>query len=224
VRYGLQIRHHPGIRRVQLLKHHRIDLVLDVGAARGQTGEELRRFGYSGPIVSFEPLAVPFALLEKAARNDQAWTVRQVALSDVSGTAVINVSGNSDSSSLLPIQNRTVLAAAKARYVGVQPINVERLDDIATEVLQDSTRPFLKVDVQGLERQVLAGAAETLHRIHGLQLELSFIDLYRGGMLIHEALDVARSAGFILCGINPGFMDRASGELLQADGLFMRSG
>lgn len=48
---------------------------------------------------------------------------------------------------------------------------------------------FLKVDVQGFEKQVLAGGKSTIddHCV-GMQLELSFLPLYEGGMLIPEAL------------------------------------
>jgi len=49
------------------LSSQKIDLVLDVGANTGRTGQELRKgFGYAGAIQSFEPLSAAFC---KAARG-----------------------------------------------------------------------------------------------------------------------------------------------------------
>src|SRR5581483_618078 len=50
-----------------LLARHRIDLVFDVGANRGQFAQALRRLGYRGEIVSFEPLAAHGEALRAAA-------------------------------------------------------------------------------------------------------------------------------------------------------------
>ena len=65
---------------------------------------------------------------------------------------------------------------------------------------------FLKIDVQGFEKQVLAGSKSTVKdRCVGMQLELSFLPLYEGGMLIREALDLVYSMGFTLTGLLPMF-------------------
>jgi hypothetical protein len=39
-------------------------------------------------------------------------------------------------------------------------------------------------------------------------------------MLIHEALDLLVSLGFVLAGVAPGFMDMRNGYVLQAGGIF----
>ena len=63
-----------------LLRKYRVDLVLDVGANRGQYAGQLRRSGYTGRILSFEPVPEVFAELSRAAAGDDLWDVHQLAL------------------------------------------------------------------------------------------------------------------------------------------------
>src|SRR5476649_785985 len=52
-----------------------IDLVLDIGANEGQFGQQLRRCGYGGRIVSFEPVEDVHATLSAAASGDRLWQI-----------------------------------------------------------------------------------------------------------------------------------------------------
>ncbi|KQO42163.1 MULTISPECIES: FkbM family methyltransferase [unclassified Aeromicrobium] len=219
-RRGLALRRHPGARRQRILAAAGVDLVVDVGAARGGFAREVRSFGYTGRLVSFEPLAAAYADLAAAAADDPAWDVRNRALGSSPGEAEINVASNSDSSSLLPMDERHVAAAPEVGYVATETITVARLDD---ELADDpARRPFLKLDTQGFEREVLAGGPTMLERAVGLQLELSFVPLYSGGMLVDEAVSFAYDHGFTMAAIDAGFSD-PSGRLLQADGVFVRT-
>lgn len=209
------------MRRQRQLAAHGIDVALDVGAARGHWGRELRDFGYTGRIVSFEPIAAPFADLASVSADDPTWEARNAALGDVAGRHDINVASNSDSSSLLPMAEQHRDAAPDIAYVATESITVERLDDIADDVLGASSRAFLKIDTQGFERAVLAGAEASLARLRGLQLEVSFVTLYEGGMLVDEAIAWAYDHGFVLTGIDQGFT-APSGAILQADAVFFR--
>lgn len=220
-RRGFEIRRHPAWRRQHMLQAHGIDLVLDVGAAVGGYGTQLRQFGYTGRIVSFEPLDTPYAELSAVAARDDQWSVRQSALGSEAGRSVINVAANSDSSSLLPMAAAHTEAAPENAIIGQQAVTVERLDDVLDEVAGADDRIFLKIDAQGFEGQVLAGAARTLDRCRGLQLELSFVPLYQGGLLVNEAVAIAYDAGFSMVGIEQGWAAE-SGQMLQADGVFFR--
>jgi FkbM family methyltransferase len=220
-RRGFEVRRHPATRRQSLLEARGVDLVLDVGAAKGGYGTQLRSFGYSGHIVSFEPMATAYTLLCEAAAGDPLWQTRQCALGSKAGRATINVASNSDSSSLLPMLDAHTAAAPHVTYVRQEEITVERLDDVAAELLPDARRTFLKIDTQGFEREVLAGATQTLTTCVGLQLELSFVPLYDGGMLIDEAVTWAYGAGFRLVSVEQGHT-APTGEMLQIDGVFLR--
>jgi hypothetical protein len=57
------------------LKVFEIDCILDVGANEGQFGESLRASGYTGDIVSFEPLNSAHINLLKRSKPDPHWHV-----------------------------------------------------------------------------------------------------------------------------------------------------
>lgn len=216
-------RSEPGYQRVQLLRHHSIDHVVDVGASDGRFGAELRRFGYEGKIVSFEPLAASYARLAEVSRRDPLWTAIQVALGESAEEVAINVASNDGaSSSVLPMLPSHRRAAPEATFERIERVMQVRLDSVSSEVVSADARTYLKLDVQGYERSVLAGAQVLLPRCTGVELELSFVPLYEGGMTYREALDEMERLGFSLAFIVPGFSDRATGQMLQADAAFLR--
>ena len=79
-----------------LLDHHKIGLVLDVGANAGQYASSLRESGYRGKIISFEPLSTMYSVLERASRTDPLWVIAsRTAIGNIDGEIEINISENS---------------------------------------------------------------------------------------------------------------------------------
>lgn len=206
-----------------LLRHQKIDLVLDVGANDGGYGEELKRSGYEGRILSFEPLRDVHAHLMKRASSYTGWSVAPcMALGAVDGEIDINIAGNSKSSSLLEMAQLHEAAAPQSQYIGLQRTDIRRLDSLSLDVLEKAARPFLKIDTQGFELEVLKGAAGVFPRIVGVQVEMSLAPLYLGQPIFGDLIDLLRRQGFELWAVAPGFTDMSSGRLLQMDGVFFR--
>jgi FkbM family methyltransferase len=215
---------HPLGRRRQLLKALRVDLVIDVGANDGEYGSELRRIGYRGRIVSFEPLREPFERLSRRAHGDAQWHAIQSAIGPSPGHADLNVAANRGaSSSFLSMLQKHVDEAPDATYVGTERVVIRRLDEACREDVLRTRAAFLKADVQGFELQVLESAVGILPNIAGLQLEMSLVSLYSGAPSFKAVIERTQVLGFDLVGLEPGFA-AADGRLLQADGLFERSG
>jgi FkbM family methyltransferase len=229
-RYGVEVkRYDPSVsseaRFFKLLESRRIDTVIDVGANDGEYGRLLRQRGYRGAIVSFEPLHDEHERLLAAAEGDRQWFVApRMALGDENREEIeINVAGNSCSSSVLPMNERHALAAPQSRYVGVQRVPMRRLDDVQHAAIDRGQAILLKIDTQGFEMPVLQGAPKLLTAIAGLQLELSLTQLYDGQVLYLEMIQWLGERGFELWNVIPGFIEPASGRLLQMDGVFFRS-
>ena len=211
----------------ELLKgigHFEIDLILDVGANEGQFAEELLSLGYKGRMVSFEPLSEAHRKLERAAERYSGWTVHpRCALGAHDGEVTINIAGNSVSSSILPMMASHVSASAGSAYIGAEKTPVYRLDTAAEPYLRDALRPFLKIDAQGYEWQVLDGAGEILPRMSGVLCELSLVPLYEGQRLWLDIVSRLEGEGFTLWSMHRAFTDPRDGRTLQVDAAIFRT-
>jgi FkbM family methyltransferase len=207
-------------RRQKLMGHHGVDLVVDVGGNDGRYGRELRRGGYRGRIVSFEPASGPFRSLETMAADDPRWDVRKVAVGDEPGDLTLHVSESDLFSSLLPMHDVTLKAAPHARYVRDERVAVERLDTLAADA--PGRALLVKADVQGFEAQVFDGAPATLERAVMVEVELSPVPVYAGQELLVETVQRMERIGLTLALVENVFPDHGSGRAMQVNGLFAR--
>lgn len=224
-RLGLDLRRYRPVarRRSALMTALGVRSVLDVGANEGQYGTELRAHGFTGTILSFEPLSSAYAALLRTASGDGDWHCLQYAASDRSGSSRIHVAANSASSSLLVMAPAHTEAAPDTANIGEEPVQLCRLD--AVDRLLHADAPFmLKLDVQGHEAAAFAGAAGILDRIVLIEAELSVCELYEGAPLLAEMLGILAERGFELVALEPGFHDPRDGRILQFDGYFRRAG
>jgi FkbM family methyltransferase len=186
-----------------------INVVLDVGAHTGDYARLLRRSGYKGHIVSFEPVASSFADAKRDSESDNRWQVHRLALGDRSERARIRVAKQSTLSSLLPQSEYGERAFAGGLAEQHEDVEVRRLDEVWDSVLAHVTEPrvFLKLDTQGYDLKVLEGAEEHLGEIHGLQVELSLKAIYKGSPPLAEALERIDGLGFAVTGLYPAARD-----------------
>jgi FkbM family methyltransferase len=211
--------------RSTLLARTKADMLVDVGANAGQYGRMMRAMGWTGPILSVEPLSAPFARLTEARDGDAGWSAVQTALGEADGEAEINVAGNEAmSSSFLDMMDAHSDAAPDTAYVGKERVTIRRLDEVVREAAPQARRIYLKIDTQGFEDRVLAGATGILDRVVAMELEVSFTPLYAGQKLFSDIQALAESHGFDLAWIEPGFADETRMHLLQGDALFVKRG
>jgi len=198
-----------------------ITTVLDIGANVGQYARSLRRAGFTGRIISVEPLAGAFVELQRHAAGDAGWLTLNAAVGRTAGTLDIHVSQNSYSSSALDITNAHLAGDPTSAYVDVQTARMVTVVDLLAEHDVDPGRTLLKIDTQGFEREVLDGAGEHAAEFAALQLEISFVELYSGQELAESMIERLRSWNYRLQTLEPGFSN-AEGRLLQCDLLVVR--
>lgn len=210
-------------RLMKMLSLHSIDLVLDVGANVGLYSKALRRNGYQGFLIAFEPLTNARDKLLKLSGNDKMWDVApQAAIGAEDGEIEINIAGNSTSSSILNMMDSHKQAAPHSQYIDTEKVPLRRLDTLTGEYRKKYSNIFLKIDTQGYEHFVLEGAEKTLDSVIGIQLELSFVPLYEGQILYNDLMEKMKLLGFSMWEISTVLTDPKSGRLLQVDAIFFR--
>jgi len=199
-----------------------VTLVFDVGANTGQFARQLWSSGYDGKIVSFEPVTAAFKSLSEAAKNDPRWATIHGALGSRMGEAVINVSARTNMSSFRKIGDQFTQQHEWAKICGTETVNMRTLDSVFLDYVSSEDRILLKMDVQGYENEVLAGAARSLPRITAIQIELALTQSYSGQPLLCDLVNSIESHEFRLIDISGGFRDKDN-RLVEVDGFFERT-
>jgi FkbM family methyltransferase len=189
-----------------------VDCVLDVGANRGQYRDFLRsHIGYTGAIVSFEPVAENVRVLNARAASDERWTIMALALGGKDRSADINVTAATEFSSFLrPAKAALSEIADLSTIRGAESVQVRRLDSIFENAIAShrAESVFLKMDTQGSDIDVLEGAKRSLEWIRGLQSEVSVIPLYDDIPNYLQSIAYMQDLGFHVTGMFPVNRDR----------------
>lgn len=209
----------PSIEHRKVLAVIDCDLIIDVGANRGQFSLISRMVKSGLPIVAFEPIPTEAEIVRKALSGKNV-QLHQVALGEKAGEAEIHLSRSADSSSLLPIGEMQRKLFRDTDEIGTLKVPVKRLDDFKSE-WEKHSRILLKIDVQGFELSVLKGATETLSNCAYVYVECSETELYVGQALYRDVEDFLEQQGFkFQSRYNETVVD---GKLVQADYLFVRN-
>jgi FkbM family methyltransferase len=206
-----------------LLEVHNTDLLVDVGGFVGTYGLEAREMGYRGEIISFEPIKASYEKLKANADKDPKWVCHNIGIGIKREELTINIAGNFASSSLLGMHKNHTDLAPDTAYQATETIKIKRLDEVITpEIAQQYQSIYLKIDVQGYELNVLAGATALLPYINVIQAEISFVPLYEQGPLYNEVISKLDELGFELFTILPELKDPKNGRLMQGEGIFVK--
>ncbi|MEP4079114.1 FkbM family methyltransferase [Haloferula sp.] len=188
---------------LNVINYYRIDLILDVGANVGQFGRELRQSGYAGELHSFEPVDNTFKQLQANSADDSNWFCHHMALGASSGVRTINLMGSSDFSSFNEPSDFGTRRFKKLRVEGTEEVTMSTVSHFIQERKLESRRILLKMDTQGHDLEVLAGAKESLSSIPAIQTEISLTPLYSGAPSYLESLKTFGDLGYSIAGLHP---------------------
>lgn len=200
-----------------------INCVLDVGANVGQFAGAIRDDGFTGRIVSFEPLPQFLTELGERAADDPDWRVLPYALGDADTTTEINVSDGT-MSSILPSSRFGRRWRSKLRETHQETIEVRRLDGLFEQAVDGITDPrvFLKLDTQGYDLFAFRGAGDRIKQIPALMSEVCSVPIYQGMPRLTEQIAEYESAGFQMSGMYPVSLHQRTLRVIEFDAVMVR--
>jgi len=176
-----------------------VRVVLDVGAACGEKTLAFLRYFPDAIVHCFEPQSDS---RRRLIRRTRYWKDRVVmhdyGLFNENAVVDLRLYSYHDASSILPIAEP--IRKDGRVEVGKESINVRRLDDCLRQ-LSVAKIDLMKVDVEGVEREVLEGAAQALSITENLFVEI--LSYLRKGPRSGDHIEVFRllhENGFTLVG------------------------
>lgn len=160
-------------------------VVVDVGAHTGLHSRRLQRYLEPTRLVLFEPLPDLAAGLQREFRRQINTEVRQIALSNVSGSALfVENTSAPEASGLREVHEKNGAHTSPGRLIEV---TVDRLDDqldtpLDGDPVTAGAVSFIKIDVEGAELDVLRGAERVIRR----DRPIISIDFGQHGLDIHS--------------------------------------
>lgn len=208
-----------------LLHSHQIRTVIDVGANIGQFGLSLRKLGFKGKIVSFEPMKHARAKLEEVAAENPPWKVFSAALGSRSGEQNLQIFKDDTFSSLHSMtESGKKTFGSYVQAQGTQAVKTETLDGLLDGQLGREIHGaiMIKTDTQGHDLEVLKGGVQLLKKTSVVMTEAAVEVIYEGAPSFTEILAFLRQNGFEASGFYPLSHQPESLAMIEFDAFFVR--
>ncbi len=208
-----------------LIRNLNIDLVIDVGANYGQFASLIRKIGFKGVVISFEPDPDAYRVLcESCPQSDN-----QINVNALVGNEHKQVDFQISTSSVFN-SLRSISETGKAlfwefmEHKKTVSVEMNRLDAWLGELIgpTQSSRVLLKTDTQGFDLEVLAGASDTISKSVAVVIELPFRNIYSNAPTRDEIFAAMDSHSFVPSGFFPVSRIGESAGLLEVDAVFVR--
>jgi FkbM family methyltransferase len=192
------------------------DVIFDVGANLGEWTVPMARYaGPAGRVIAFEPIPEMAEAVRKTCRINRlvGVTVVQAAASDQNGQAVFYVD----------LEHTGGSSLNKPAGNGIQiEVQLRCLDDYVSETSLVRC-DLIKIDVEGAERQVIAGARSTLEKFRPTVIfETGLEDAVERQAICRLFMDV----GYELVGLDggSGIVEVSWSEYIERSGVLDRRG
>lgn len=196
----------------------KLQTIVDVGANVGQWSSMLLDCVTPEKLVIVEPLPDAFALLQKKFGKNPRVQLHNLAIGERESVETLKITRDTTGASLLqPREEMRSVVGSHWTITSEVQVKMTTLDRLLVDLAEVS---LLKIDVQGYEKAVLAGAKETLAKTKFLLIELNFMPQYDGGSWLGEIHEIlTRDFGFFLANASAPLV--LNGRASMVDGLYV---
>jgi FkbM family methyltransferase len=195
-----------------------LQTVVDVGANVGQWASALLNLVTPERLIVIEPLPDAFAVLQKNFGDNPRVELHNVAIGERESMETLKITRDTTGASLLqPRDEMRAVIGSNWTITSEVKVKMTTLDRLLVDLPEVS---LLKIDVQGYEKPVLAGARQTLAKTKFVLIELNFMSQYEGGSWLGDVHQIlTRDFGFFLA--NASAPQVLNGRATMCDGLYV---
>ena len=179
-------------------------VIFDVGANHGDFAKAASAVYPESEVWLFEPQPALIPMLSELAKHRHSrWLVEPIGLGNVDGTLPLEVAADDAIASFVGFSQRYREANPGGKAIQSVAIEVQRLDTYCNRS-NISSIDVLKIDVEGYEFEVLAGAENMLRSTAAIIIEVSLIrETKQQGDALAQMISLLSQIGFTIIDVIP---------------------
>lgn len=193
-------------------------IIFDVGAHEGESIDRFKNL-FQNPIIhSFEPQSKIFEKLMNKKKNDKDLVLNNFALGSKEGNQEIFVNSNTAASSYLNIDNKDKFFKS-LKTIQKEQTRIDTFDNYFNKIKVNYI-DLVKIDVQGLEEEVLKGAHKSLNKVLLIEIEIVFVNLYEKHSSFYQIENILKNYNFELYSLSSISLNKQNDRIRNLDALY----
>ena len=193
-------------------------IIFDVGAHEGESIDRFKNL-FQNPIIhSFEPQSKIFEKLMNKKKNDKDLVLNNFALGSKEGNQEIFVNSNTAASSYLNIDNKDKFFKS-LKTIQKEQTRIDTFDNYFNKIKVNYI-DLVKIDVQGLEKEVLKGAHNSLNKVLLIEIEIIFVNLYEKHSSFYQIENILKNYNFELYSLSSISLNKQNDRIRNLDALY----
>lgn len=215
---------------IKFINNKEKSIIFDVGANKGQSIKRFKKIYKDSVIHSFEPGGIECDKIKSKYGNDKNVFINNVGVGEKKESLEFNINANTTHSSFKQLLENTTWIKKRSKVQNIKDDKytvskeikqIISLDDYALEN-KINLIDVLKIDTQGYEDKVIAGAKNLIkgNKIKIIQIEIIFSEIYENPLNIYDIEKFLIPNGYKLFGFsNAGSL--VSHYIFQSDFIYV---